>query len=180
MEPKIVHGRSFKKYISSQEIDAAVKIVADNLNEKYADKSNVLFVCVLNGAFMYTSDLIKKITFDCEVTFIKYASYEGMSSTGNLTSLIGLNEDIKGREIILIDDIVDTGITLESIKKILLDSGAASVDITAFIYKPHTSKNGLIVEYPGIVMNDNGFIIGYGLDFDGKYRNLPDIYKLEE
>jgi hypoxanthine phosphoribosyltransferase len=137
-----------------------------------------LFLSVLNGSFMFASDLMKKITIDCEISFVKVASYNGISTSGSIKSLIGLNEDIKGRTIVIIEDIVDTGLTIESVVKQLELMEPAEIKIATLLYKPEAYRKKLQLDYVAIVV-PNDFLVGYGLDYDGLGRNLPDIYVLD-
>ena len=178
MSKVIFHGHTFKTKISAAEIDKAVSAVAEKLNSDLRGKTP-LFVAVLNGSFMFTSDLLKKIKIDCEVSFIKVASYEGVSSTGKLTELIGLNESVNGRTVIIVEDIVDTGSTIENVWKQLSEMGATEIKVATLLFKPEAYTKALPVEYVAIEV-PNDFLIGYGLDYDGLGRNLEDIYVLDD
>ncbi len=178
MSKVIFHGHTFKTKISAAEIDKAVSAVAEKLNSDLKDNTP-LFVAVLNGSFMFTSDLLKKIKIDCEVSFIKVASYEGVSSTGKLTELIGLNESVNGRTVIIVEDIVDTGSTIENVWKQLSEMGATEIKVATLLFKPKAYTKALPVEYVAIEV-PNDFLIGYGLDYDGLGRNLEDIYVLDD
>lgn len=171
-----IQDKSFETFIPEQDVIASIDKVAEKIN---SDLNGVrpLFVCVLNGAFMFASDLIRRITLECEISFLKVASYEGTQSTGNIKQLIGLNEDIKGRTVVLIEDIVDTGETMVMLIKQLKDLGAADVRIATLLYKPDSCRDDLKPDYVGISIPPD-FIVGYGLDYNGYGRNLTDIYTL--
>ncbi len=177
MSNVILHGKSFKIKITASEINKAVADVARQINTNLKDKKP-LFLAVLNGSFMFASDLMKKIKIDCEISFIKVASYEGTSSTGSMKELIGINEDIKGRTVVIIEDIVDTGSTIESVYKQLQELGAAEISVATLLFKPDAYTKSVPIEYTAIVV-PNDFLVGYGLDYDGLGRNLEDIYVLD-
>ncbi len=173
----ILHGHSFKIKITASEINKAVTDVARQINTNLKDKKP-LFLAVLNGSFMFASDLMKKIKIDCEITFVKVASYEGTTSTGSMKELIGINEDIKGRTVVILEDIVDTGSTIESVYKQLQQLGAAEIKVATLLFKPEAYTKSVPIEYTAIVV-PNDFLVGYGLDYDGLGRNLEDIYVLD-
>ncbi len=170
--------KTFEVSISSEKVQHTVTEIANMLNQDYKDKQIPLFISVLNGSFMFTADLLKQINFDCEISFLKLSSYKGTSTTGSVKQLIGINEKISGRDVIVLEDIVDTGITLEEIVKELNKFGASSVKITTLLFKPEAYNKDIAIDYVGIEI-PNDFIIGYGLDYDGLGRNLPDIYTLK-
>lgn len=171
-----IQDKSFETFIPEHDVIASIDKVAEKIN---SDLNGVrpLFVCVLNGAFMFASDLIRRITLECEISFLKVASYEGTQSTGNIKQLIGLNEDIKGRTVVLIEDIVDTGETMVMLLEQLRGLGAADVRIATLLYKPDSCRDDLKPDYVGISIPPD-FIVGYGLDYNGYGRNLTDIYIL--
>lgn len=177
MKQVILKDKTFEVSFSSEKIQNTVTTIAKKINEDYKDKNVPLFISVLNGSFMFTADLLKQIDFNCELTFLKLSSYKGTSTTGSVKQLIGINEKINGRDIIVLEDIVDTGITLEEIVKELGKFGAASVKIVTLLFKPEAYKKDINIDYVGVKI-PNDFIIGYGLDYDGLGRNLPDIYTL--
>ncbi|MBS1595303.1 MAG: hypoxanthine phosphoribosyltransferase [Bacteroidetes bacterium] len=177
MEQTITLGdKSFRLYITEQQILAAVSQMADRINQDYAGKTP-LIVPILNGSFMFASDLVKHLTCRCEISFIKASSYRGTTSTGELTSLIGINEDVKGRDIILVEDIIDTGHTLAKIVPATEALGPASVKVATLLFKPKALKTDLRIDYVGMEI-PNEFIVGYGLDYDGLGRNLREIYQV--
>ncbi|MCG8411174.1 MAG: hypoxanthine phosphoribosyltransferase [Bacteroidales bacterium] len=170
--------KEFKVSIPAEKIQEVIAKMAIKINDDYKDKDVPLFISILNGSFMFTADLFKHIDFDCEVTFLKLASYEGTSTTGKVKQLIGVNEEIKGRDVIIIEDIVDTGITLEQILEQLKTFAPASVKVASLLFKPEAYKKDMTVDYVGLEI-PNEFIVGYGLDYDGIGRNLADIYTLK-
>lgn len=176
MSKVTLKDKTFRVHIPASDINKAVGEVAHRINLELKDKKP-LFLAVLNGSFMFASDLLKKITIDCEISFVKVSSYHGTSTTGSVKSLIGLNEDIKGRTIVIIEDIVDTGLTMEKVLKELEVMEPADVKICTLLYKPEAFRKKFDLDYVAIVV-PNDFLVGYGLDYDGLGRNLPDIYVL--
>ncbi len=171
-----IKDKEFSIFIKSDEILNSVAKVANQINHDYKDK-NPLFLVVLNGAFMFASDLMKKIDLECEISFVKLSSYEGTTSTEKVKHLIGINEEIKGRNIIVVEDIVDTGITIVHMMEELKKYEPADVKIATLLLKPEKYDKGYNIDYVAIEI-PNDFIIGYGLDYDGLARNLSDIYKI--
>ncbi|OFY84933.1 MAG: hypoxanthine phosphoribosyltransferase [Bacteroidetes bacterium RIFCSPLOWO2_12_FULL_35_15] len=169
-----IHDLTFEIKITSTEIQQAVSEVATKINTDLKGKKP-LFLAVLNGSFMFASDLLKKVTIDCEISFVKVASYEGTSSTGEIKGLIGMNEDIKGRTVVIVEDIVDTGNTVENVWNELKTKGAADVKIATLLFKPLAYTKTLPIDYIAIKV-PNDFLVGYGLDYNGLGRNLADIY----
>lgn len=152
--------------------------VADEINRDLADE-NPLFVSVLNGSFMFTSDLMKHLNMPCELSFVKLASYEGTSSTGKVKELVGLNNDITGRTVVIVEDIVDTGFTMERLIETLRQRNPKDIRIATLLVKPDKLQVKLDIHY--VAMNiPNDFIVGYGLDYDGLGRNYRDIYTVVE
>lgn len=180
MESKIVklHDKEFKTFIPAQELDIAVTKVAEKMN-KELDGKNPLFIIVLNGAFMFASDLLKKITIDCEITFVKLSSYTGTKTSHVVRELIGLDESLAGRCVVLVEDIIDTGITMHNTIPKLKHMEAEEVKIATLLFKPKAFQKDFAIDYIGMEI-PNDFIVGYGLDYDGLGRNLPDIYKIVE
>ncbi len=174
MERVKVLDKEFELSISEKEILKAVDEVANRINKDLEGK-NPLFVCILNGSFMFASDLMKRLTIPCEISFVKLSSYEGTGSTGNVKHLIGLNENIEGRTIVLIEDIVDTGLTIKNIIEQVKGMGPSDVRVATMLFKPDACKEELVLNYTGINI-PNDFIVGYGLDYDGFGRNLRNIY----
>ncbi len=171
-----IKDKSFEISIPSAAILKEVKRMADEINKDLAE-AKPLFLVVLNGAFMFASDLMKELDIECEISFVKLASYQGTGSTGKVKELIGLNEDIKGRTVVVVEDIVDTGITMEQILQSLHALQPKQVKIATFFHKPEALQKALSLDYVGMNIPDN-FIVGYGLDYDGLGRNLKDIYTL--
>lgn len=171
-----VLDKEFETSIPESEILKAIDAVAEKINKELSDK-NPLFVCVLNGAFMFAADLMKRVSIPCQISFVKVASYSGTSTTGSVKQLIGFNEKVEGRTVVLIEDIVDTGITIDGLVKQVQGMGAADVRIATMLFKPESCRPDVKPSYIGMNI-PNDFIIGYGLDYDGYARNLKDIYTL--
>ena len=176
----IVNGLTFVPYIKRDKIIQEVKRVAAEIRNDLKDSEQPVFVCVLNGAFIFAADLIREIGInDGKIAFVRYASYEGTSSTGNVRKLTGLTEDIEGRDVVIIEDIVDTGLTAVKMIEDFKKQNPKSVRFATLLHKPTSSKTGFVPDYVAFSI-DPKFIIGYGLDLDGKVRNLHDIYAIEE
>lgn len=173
-----VHDKEFSISITANEIDKAVQSVADQINHDLKGK-NPLFLVVLNGAFMFASDLLKKITIPCEVSFVKLSSYVGTQTTHTVRELIGLDEVLTGRNVVIVEDIIDTGITMGVTTSKLRSLEAADVRIATLLFKPKAFQKDYKIDYIGINI-PNDFIVGYGLDYDGHGRNLGNIYKIIE
>jgi hypoxanthine phosphoribosyltransferase len=171
-----IQGRTFGVFLNETEIDQAIQKIADRLNKDFEGKCPV-FISVLNGAFMFTADLLKKITIPCELTFVKLSSYSGTGTTGNVKHLVGLSEDISGRPVIILEDIVDTGLTMRAMLNQVNGLTPASVSIASLLVKPECLKEEITVDYVCFNIPDK-FVVGYGLDLDGLGRNLADIYQL--
>ena len=171
-----LHDLEFEPYLGPEKIQDTVKQLAEKLSKDYALKTPI-FLGILNGAFMFLSDLLKHYQGDCEVSFTKLASYKGTSSTGDVSTLLGAG-NLKNRDVIVIEDIVDTGLTLEHIVSQLKKEGVASFKIASLFFKPEAYKKSLPIDYIGLEI-PNKFIVGYGLDYNGLGRNLPEIYQLK-
>jgi len=169
-----IKDKSFRKYILFDAIHEKVLKVAGRINEDYK-KKNPVFVVVLNGAFMFASDLLKKVNVDCEIAFVKVASYEGTKSTGSVKSLIGLNHNINNREVVIIEDIVDTGETIVALLDQLNRQSPSQIKIATLLFKPKAYTKDVPIDYVAMEVS-NEFLVGYGLDYDGFGRNLEDIY----
>ena len=169
--------KSFRLSMSENDILARVKAVADQINKDYEGR-RPLFLSVLNGAFMFTSDLMKEISIDCEISFVKLASYQGTMSTGHVHEVIGVNEDLHGRDIIIVEDIVESGRTMLQMLDSLANRHPASIKVCTLFYKPSKLvEKSVHVDYVAIEIPDD-FIVGYGLDYDQLGRNLRDIYTI--
>lgn len=166
--------KQFALSIPASDIKKALWEMAEKMNRELKDQ-NPLMICILNGSFMFSSDLMKLIDFPCEISFVKLASYEGMGSTGKVKQLIGLNEEIEGRTVVLLEDIVDTGVTIENLMTQLDSQKPKDVKVATLLFKPEACKKDVKLDYVGLEI-PNEFIVGYGLDYDGYGRNLPDIY----
>lgn len=173
-----LHDKYFKPFISAQEIDTAMQRLATEIANDIGDEIPV-FVGILNGSFMVVSDLVKKYPKPCEVTFIKLASYEGVKSTEDIQRLIGLTQDLTGRTVVILEDIIDTGNTLAEIHRIFENEKVKSLKIATLFYKPEAYKKDYKIHYVGIEI-PNKFIVGYGLDYDGLGRNIPEVYQIKE
>ena len=171
-----IKDKTFETSLPEREILERVKQVANRINKDFEGKTP-LFLAVLNGSFMYASDLMKNITIPCEISFVKLASYQGTSSTGAIKEVIGLNNDISGREVIIVEDIVDTGATMERMLDTLRAHKPAGLYICTLLLKPGKLTVPLNIEYAAFEI-PNDFIVGYGLDYDQEGRNLRDIYTL--
>lgn len=169
--------KEFEISLPFEEIQKAIKKMAVQMNSDLQGKS-ALFVCILNGSFMFSADLMKELElYDSEISFLKLASYSGTSSTGEIRELIGLNEEIRGRTVVILEDIVDSGHTIADVISQVSKKGAKEVKIATLLFKPDALKMNIELDYVGIVI-PNDFIVGYGLDYDRRGRNLKDIYTL--
>lgn len=180
MSNVILHGKSFKPFIPNAKIESVIDSVAARLNEDFKNAQQPpMLLCVLNGAIMFTAGLLKRLNFPLEVISMKLSSYTGTQSTGNVLEVMGLTGDVTGRDVIVCEDIVDTGNTILALKEMLLAKGAKSVKICTMLLKPEVFKARTDLDYVGMEI-PNDFIVGYGLDFDELGRNLPDIYVLDK
>ena len=171
-----VRDKKFVPYLTVEQIDEQISRLAEMINIDYKDKLP-LFIGILNGSFIFAADLFKKITIDAEISFIKLASYKGTRSTGNVITSIGLDESLKGRHVVIIEDIVDTGKTLHEFLPQLYDQQPASLKIASLLHKPEALMYPINIDYLGFSV-PNKFLLGYGLDYDGLARNLKEIYQL--
>lgn len=169
-----IKDKQFKLYLSAEQIEEKVAALAERLNADYAGKKPLL-LGTLNGAFIFAADLVRHLNFEHEIQFVKYSSYSGMNTTGNVKELIGLKGDIEGRDVIIIEDIVDTGTTMSQILPYIQKKGAKSVEIAALLSKPGKKQVDVNIKYCAFEI-PNDFIVGYGLDYDELGRNLKDIY----
>jgi len=173
-----VHDRTFRVSITEQEIKNEVARMAAEINRDLADKDPV-FLAILNGAFMFASDLFKQLNFPTQISFLKLASYSGTSSLGSVKQLIGINMDLKDRVVVVIEDIVDTGVTLDTILRQLSGFQPGELIVATFLHKPDAALHKIKLDYVGIRI-PNDFVIGYGLDYDGYGRNYKEIYTVVE
>ena len=171
-----IKDKTFQTSISAAEIKQRVKDLAERINRDMAGK-NPLFLSVLNGAFMFTADLLRAITIPCEVSFVKLASYEGVTSTGKVQEVIGLNVDISGRTVVILEDIVDTGHTMRQMLDSLQTRNPASIHVCTLFVKPDKLEEEVDIDYAAFSI-PNDFIVGYGLDYDQQGRQLKEIYTL--
>ena len=178
MEIVQLHDKKFKPFINQKQINTAILRLAEKIQNTYQDKSPV-FIGVLNGSFLFVSDLVREFSGNCEVSFVKMASYEGVSTTGKVNELIGLNHSIKDRHVVIIEDIVDSGNTVEKLVELLAKDNPASLKIATLLYKPKAYKKDILIDYVAMEVG-NEFLVGYGLDYDGLGRNLKEIYIITE
>ncbi|MBR0042920.1 MAG: hypoxanthine phosphoribosyltransferase [Bacteroides sp.] len=174
MESIQIKDKKFAISITEEQILKEVDRVAEEINRDLKDK-NPLFLSVLNCSFMFTADLMKRITIPCEISFVKLASYQGISSTGKITEVIGVNEDISGRCVVIVEDIVDTGLTMQRLLETLGTRNPKEIHIASLLVKPEKLQVPLNIKYAAMNI-PNDFIVGYGLDYDGLGRNYKDIY----
>ena len=173
-----IKDKTFKTSISEEQIKERIKEVAQRINSDMEGK-NPLLLGVLNGAFMFAADLMREITIPCEISFVKLASYQGTTSTGKVQEVLGINENLSGRHVIIVEDIVDTGQTMKSMVESLGTRNPASVSICTLFVKPEKLQENLDIKYSCFSI-PNDFIVGYGLDYDQQGRNLREIYSLVE
>jgi hypoxanthine phosphoribosyltransferase len=173
-----VHDKLFDPFLTKEQIDERIGILADQLNTDYAGK-RPLFIAILNGSFIFASDLFKKLRIDAEICFIKLASYKGSRSTGHVVTAIGLDHEVFGRDVVIIEDIIDTGKTLTEFLPQLYHQQPSSLRIVALLHKTDATTYHVPVDYLGFTIPDK-FVVGYGLDYNGLGRNIPEIYKLVE
>ena len=172
-----IKDKSFKVLIKEDELQKRVISIARKINKDYKDKCP-LFIGVLNGSFMFVADLMKHIKVESTLSFIKLSSYNEMASSGKVKELIGLNENVFKKDVVILEDIIDSGITMSSVIESLKDRGASSVEIATMLLKPNSLQVELDIKYIGFEISDD-FVVGYGLDYDGLGRNSGDIYQLK-
>lgn len=171
-----VHDKSFETYLSEETIQQRIKELAAQINRDYAGK-RPFFIAILNGSFMFASDLFKQLTVDADICFIKLASYKGMQSSGKVLTTIGLDDDLFGKDVVIVEDIVDTGKTLHNFLPRLEHQQPASLKIATLLHKSEATEFPLQLDYIGFDI-PNKFVVGYGLDYDGLGRNYKEIYQL--
>ncbi len=174
-----VKDKTFKIFKPYDEIAAAIDAVAERIEADYADKECPIFLGVLNGSFMFAAELMQRVSLESEIQFVKLASYSGTSSTGSVANLIGLKNDIKGRHVVIVEDIVDTGGSIDHLMKTLAEHEPASVEVATLLFKPASYTKHYTIKYPAMEI-PNDFILGFGLDYDELGRNLRDIYILAD
>lgn len=172
-----VKDKTFRPFIGAEEICKRVAAIGAQLS-KDLDGKNPLFLAILNGSYVFAADLLRSITIPCEISFIRVSSYSGMESTGQLTEVIGLKENIEGRTVVIVEDIIDSGFTMEGLVKSLKAKNPADLRICTLLTKPGNLKVKLDIPYCAFEI-PNDFIVGYGLDYDGFGRNIPGIYVVE-
>jgi hypoxanthine phosphoribosyltransferase len=171
-----VHDKTFETYLSDKTIQQRVKEMAASINKDFAGRKP-LFIAILNGSFMFAADLFKQLTIEAEICFIKLASYKGMKSSGKVITSIGLEEDLFGKDVIIVEDIVDTGKTLHRFLPKLVHQQPKSLKIATLLHKSEATEYPMVLDYVGFII-PNKFVVGYGLDYDGLGRNLREIYQL--
>lgn len=173
-----VLDKTFKPFISSKKIAARIEELSKQITDDLKGE-DILFIGILNGSFMFVSDLFRRIDLDAQISFLKLSSYEGMESSGSIRRLIGLNEDLSGKTVVVIEDIIDTGKTLQGIVSDLTNKGAKSIKVATLLLKPDAYDGEYKIDYIGFEI-PNDFVVGYGLDYDGFGRNLDSVYTLAE
>ena len=173
-----LHDKQFKLFLDSKSIISSIEDLANKINTNFAEKAPV-FLCVLNGSFLFASEIIKRFNYNCEVSFIKLASYDGILSTGKVKELIGLDKDVNGRNVIVVEDIVDTGFTLEGVYEQLKTHKPKTIKTATLLFKPNAYQKDIEINYSALSVG-NEFLVGFGLDYDGLGRNLEDIYIIKE
>ncbi|MCI1719580.1 MAG: hypoxanthine phosphoribosyltransferase [Bacteroidales bacterium] len=174
-----LYDKCFKMYLPYAKIEKAIDKVAKSINEDLAGVDTPIFLGVLTGSFMFTADLMKRINFPCDIVFIRLASYEGTSSTGEVKQIMGLTKSVKDKTVIVVEDVVDTGGTIMEMDKILRDAGAKDIKVCTLLYKPSSYKGSVKIDYYAKVI-PNDFIVGFGLDYNQLGRQYKDIYVLDE
>ena len=170
--------KNFQLFIDSKELKNSIESLSNKINQDYSDREPI-FLCVLNGAFVFAAELIKRFNHECQVSFVKLSSYQGVQSSGTINSLIGLNEDIKEKDVIIVEDIVDTGQTIANIVENILNKNPRSIEVATLLYKPKSYQKQIPIKYRAIEIG-NDFIVGFGLDYNGLGRNLEEIYIIEK
>ncbi len=174
-----LHDRTFRRLIPHARLQKAIAAVARRIGRDYAEKETPVFLGVLNGSFMFMGELLQRIGFDCEVSFVKLASYAGLNSSGQVKELIGLNGSVAGRHVIIVEDIVDTGESIEHLIRALAGYRPASVAVATLLLKPEVYRKEIKIDYCALEVPDR-FIVGFGLDYNQLGRNLKDIYEVAE
>lgn len=172
-----IKGKEFVPFINAKEIDKRLEAIGARISFDFKDETPVL-IGVLNGSFMFLSDLVKYLNISTEISFIKIASYSGIGSTGKVTDLIGLELELEGRRVIIIEDVIDTGLSMSHLVKTIQTKNPKSISIATLLFKPDALKYPIDIDYIGFKI-ENKFVVGYGLDYDGMGRNIPAIYQLK-
>lgn len=173
-----IHDKTFSSFLDEELILARIKNLAETLEFDYKEK-DLLFVAILNGAFMFASDLMKNLNRNVEISFVKVSSYKGTQTSGRVDELIGLNNQMEGRNVVVLEDIVDTGITIDKVVSLIRANDPASVEVCTLLYKPEAHKGKFKPKYIGFEIPDK-FVVGYGLDYNEQGRNLNELYQLKE
>ncbi len=175
MESIDIYNHTFKRIFSYQKIDEAAQRIGSQLNNTFNSQEPPVFLCILDGAFMFTADLMKQLDFHCNICFVKLSSYEGCASSGSVKELIGINIDIQNRDVIIVEDIIDTGLTIGKILNTVKQHNPKSVQIATMFFKKEAYKEDISIDYVGLEV-PNQYLIGYGLDYSGFGRNFKDLY----
>jgi adenylate kinase len=178
MESIQIHDKHFVPFIDKDKISRYVEFLANQIAEDIGPGEVPIFIGILNGSFMFAADFVRNYPHECHITFVKMASYEGVNSSGKIKHLVGINEDLTGKTVVILEDIIDTGNTLAEIYDIFRDKKIKKLMVATLFFKPEVFKKELPIDYIGKSIEDK-FIVGYGLDYDGLGRNLPDIYQLK-
>jgi len=173
-----IHDKEFEIFIPYEKIRSVVEKMAEQMNRDLKDK-NPLFLCILNGSFMFAADLLKNLEFACEIQFVKVSSYHGTQSSGKIQQVLGLSQPVKGRRLVIIEDIIDSGLTIDFLQKQLALAEPKSMSICSLLVKPKALKVALEIAYTGFEV-ENEFLVGYGLDYDGLGRNLRHLYQVDK
>lgn len=179
MEVIKLHDKRFKPFIKKEDIAKYVKSIANELASDLGKDEIPIFIAILNGSFMFAADFLREYPHDCHISFVKLASYEGVNSSGKIRQLVGINEDLEGKTIVILEDIIDTGNTLTEIYEIFRQRKIKKLVIATLFFKPDVFRKELHIDYIGKSIEDK-FIVGYGLDYDGLGRNLPDVYQFSD
>ncbi len=178
MDTVKILDKEFELFIPEQEIYRAIDTLAQKITDDLGD-SDPIFLGILNGSFLFAAELLKRVKFPCTISFLKLASYQGTASTGKVKRLIGINEDIKDKTVIVLEDIIDTGLTMQQIKKQLIGYEPKEIKVVTLFFKPEAYQTNDHIDYIGMEIS-NDFIVGFGLDYDGYGRNLTNVYKLKK
>lgn len=174
-----LHDKHFIPFISKERISKYVDYLANSVAKDLGENETPIFIAILNGSFMFAADFVREYPFNCHISFVKLASYEGTGSSGKIKQLVGINENLEGKTVVILEDIIDTGNTLSEIYKIFEDQKVKNLKIATLFFKPDVFRKSLSINYIGKSIEDK-FIVGYGLDYDGLGRNLADIYQIKE